>query len=128
MKFRGEQNGFEEIKRKFTRYFFIIGCWDHGAPVTVSRGCANIGEAIDALFFPVYKGNFFFTTALFKRLILNSNPKLLCSNVPTVYRSVRRECNSCVDYIFNDFFKKIGNINNISVKNRHSKEIFSRQI
>ena len=42
-------------------------------------------------------------TKLFKRLSQNSNPKLLCPNVPAVYRSVRRECNSCVDYIFNDF-------------------------
>ena len=49
-KMRGEQKGFEEIKRKFTRYFFTTGCWDHGAAETLSRGCASMGEAIDAIF------------------------------------------------------------------------------
>ena len=51
---RVEQNGFEEMKRKFTGYFFTIGCWDNGAVENLSRGYASIGEAIDALFLPVY--------------------------------------------------------------------------
>ena len=58
--FGGEQNGLEEIKRKFTRYIFTIGSWDHGAAEIVSRARVRIGEVIDALFLPVYKGNFCF--------------------------------------------------------------------
>ena len=55
------RNGFKETRRKFTRYFFTTGCWDHGAAETVSRGCASIGEAIAALFFAgLIKGIFAF--------------------------------------------------------------------
>ena len=49
MKLRGEQQRFGEGKKKFTKYFASIGCWDHGASENVVRGCAHIGVAIDAL-------------------------------------------------------------------------------